>query len=226
MGDMTASNKTKFVVAGTVAAALALSVTGCADNAPAPASKPVSVGSSTGAGQDLRGTEGKGSQENPAGGQTTEKATEKATPVGDDGVIHTGMDASKVGEWIIVGGAANVKPTFFLKEQTKGTLKPALEIVDPSKNALKDGFHAVEPQYELEGGVKQPAFGYYIGDPEDVIEGVTSDGKHVRAHFALWDQERRVIAFWFDTDLQPASVVAAKADGQVLAQAKLKAVGR
>jgi hypothetical protein len=213
---MTASWKTKTSIVGAVAAALALSMMGCADVSPTtPAgSKSDSVSASADAGaaggHDLRSSGRNGAANAPA-------------PVGDDGVIATGLQASEVGEWVIVGGARGIRPTFTLKERTQGKLDTFLEIYDPGKEPLKPGFHAVEGAYNLEGNVVQPSFGYYIG--EDVsIEGIVGKMR-VPAHFAKWDEERAVIVFWFDTEVSPTKVVARSVSGRVLSEQKVTVVG-
>ncbi len=118
-------------------------------------------------------------------------------------IISTGMDASKISEWVIYGipvkNKYNPLTTFGFRlseRHNNGTLTPDLYIAETSRPDLAPGFHAVEGAYTLEGGIEQPAFGYFVGHPAKITTDVA--GKSVTAHTVVWSQNPAVTVFWFD----------------------------
>lgn len=120
-------------------------------------------------------------------------------------IISTGMDASKVTEWVIYGvpvkdeHAPSTTFGFELSERRyNGTLTKDLDIAEVDRPELASGFHAVEGAYSLDGGIEQPAFGYFVGNPAKITGQVA--GKSVTAHKVAWSENASVTVFWFDNE--------------------------
>ena len=81
-----------------------------------------------------------------------------------------------------------------------GKLDRVLEFGDAgSVNPLTAGFHDPEVSEVLEGGIQEPAVGYYVG-PTTQITG-TVDGKTVVAKRERWSHNPKITVFWFDNTI-------------------------
>ena len=151
-------------------------------------------------------------------------------------MIHTGLDATPISEWVIkpvpVKIAGSKKTTFgFAIDDRKnnGELEEYMIISEVSAGAeLKAGFHAVEHVYGYDEEIVQPAYGYFVGKPAKITG--TVDGKQVRAKTAKWSANSKVTVFWFDNtkvtaDSDLTSVAAYDAAGKRLAKAHVYAEG-
>ncbi|GAA2675641.1 hypothetical protein [Actinoplanes palleronii] len=142
-------------------------------------------------------------------------------------IIHTGLDATAVSEWVIYGVPASGGSTAFafrLSElQNNGILARTVDITETTGSPLAAGFHALEPASELEGGRKTPAFGYFAGTPATIF-GIAGS-KKVAARTAPWSANTSVTVFWFDnTQVTPdtalTGVTALDVNGKTIAVAR------
>ncbi len=198
-------------VAGT-AAVLAtvsgISIANAAGTHPAAqTARPVAAAVNAAATTKTATTSSKTATTHTSGKATTSKTVTATTGKAVNGrlgpIISTGMDASKISEWVIYGipvkNKYNPLTTFGFRlseRHNNGTLTPDLYIAETSRPDLAPGFHAVEGAYTLEGGIEQPAFGYFVGHPAKITTDVA--GKSVTAHTVVWSQNPAVTVFWFD----------------------------
>src|SRR5690349_20312837 len=107
-------------------------------------------------------------------------------------MIHTGLDATQVSEWVIkpvpVTVTNSTKKTFGFAMDDRandGKLTEYMVISEAYAGAeVKPGFHAVEPAYGYEDEIVQPAYGYFVGKPAKITG--TVNGKQIRAKTARW----------------------------------------
>jgi hypothetical protein len=129
-------------------------------------------------------------------------------------VIHTGLDASKISEWVLYGVRmhdANYPGTTFAfavgEEHNNGRIDEYLTVNEYQGSSRAAGFHPMEAAKTLENGMVQPAFGYYVGTPARIT--AKFDGRTVTAHLARWSHDRGVTVFWFDPQRSGDGVVTA-----------------
>lgn len=119
-------------------------------------------------------------------------------------VVATGLPATPGTEWVLSFVPATWSKTpditiaLSIGERDKhGEIIEALTISDDRLTDHATGFHPMQAPMQLEDGLIQPAFGYYIGRPAKitaVFDGVTP----VAAHLAPWSKDPDVTIFWFD----------------------------
>ena len=78
-----------------------------------------------------------------------------------------------------------------------GRIDEALAISDDRLADYAAGFHPMQAPMQLDGGLVQPAFGYYVGRPA-TITAVFDDVTTVAARLASWSLDPDVTIFWFD----------------------------
>ncbi|MEU5786072.1 hypothetical protein [Micromonospora lupini] len=151
-------------------------------------------------------------------------------------IISTGMDASPISEWVIYGESISDKNAprttfgFVLGERhNNGTLTPYIHIHELTGPEVGPGFHVPEGPASLEGGIEQPAFGYFVGTAAKITG--TVDGKTFVAKQAVWSKNAAVKVFWFDnTTVTGAStltnVTAYDVAGKKIGQAQVTGVGQ
>jgi hypothetical protein len=151
-------------------------------------------------------------------------------------LIHTGLDATPISEWVIKPVSVKVRDSrhrtfgFAIDDRANdGRLEEYAVIFEVTAGAeLKPGFHAVEHSYGYEDGVVQPAYGYFVGAPAKITG--TVDGRKVTAKKAKWRANPEVTVFWFDNtkvtgDSRLTSVSAYDAAGKRLAKARVYSEG-
>jgi hypothetical protein len=158
-------------------------------------------------------------------------------------MIHTGLDATPVSEWVIRATQATILDSKDRKRKilgfgiydraNNGDLDRYTVISDAEPGStLKAGFHATEHAYtysdDANAPVVQPAFGYFVGKPAKITGSV--DGKQVRAKMVKWSVNSKVTVFWFDNtkvtgDDHLSSVSAYDAAGKRIAKARVYAEG-
>ena len=144
----------------------------------------------------------------PAAGATVpvSKAPFTVKPVGGrlGKVVETGLPASPGSEWVLSFvpplGAKNPDITISLsigELYEDGEIMEALAISDDRLTDHAAGFHPMQAPMQLDHGLIQPAFGYYIGRPAKItatFDGVTP----LAATLAQWSADPDVTIFWFD----------------------------
>jgi hypothetical protein len=151
-------------------------------------------------------------------------------------IIQTGLKAGPDRQWVIktvsAGGANAGQKTFGFainERAADGKLTQDMVISEVTAGeAMKPGFHAVEPVYGYDGGVVQPAYGYFVGDPATIT--ATVDGRSVAASTAASSVDPSVIVFWFDNttvtaDSNLTAVSAYNAAGNQIGHAKVNREG-
>jgi hypothetical protein len=117
-------------------------------------------------------------------------------------LISTGLDATKISEWVIQGvpvtdAGAGITFGFTVAErQNDGDTEDYVTVNEYRGSALAPGFHPAHTAMRYDGDVVQPAFGYYVGRPVRITAGFS--GRTVAAHTAVWSHDRSVTVFWFD----------------------------
>jgi hypothetical protein len=119
-------------------------------------------------------------------------------------VVVTGLPATPGTEWVLSFVPATWSETPDLaialsigERDADGDIIEALTISDDRLTDHATGFHPMQAPMQLEHGLIQPAFGYYIGRPAKitaVFDGVTT----VAAHLVPWSADPDVTIFWFD----------------------------
>lgn len=119
-------------------------------------------------------------------------------------VVETGLPATPGSEWVLSFVPATWSETpditiaLSLGERVPdGEITEALTVSDDRLTDHATGFHPMQAPMQLEHGLIQPAFGYYVGRPARitaVFDGVTP----VTAHLAPWSADPDVTIFWFD----------------------------
>ncbi|WP_306213982.1 hypothetical protein [Actinoplanes sp. RD1] len=133
-------------------------------------------------------------------------------PFGD--VIDTGYE-----QWVLFGVRPAGGQAYGLclgTRDAKGDLEEYLTIDDTA--ATPAGFHTIQAAMALDGGIEQPAFGYYAGAAKRIT--VTVGGKAVEAQLAPWSVDPGITVFWFapgdvtpeDTITNPVAYDAAGAE--------------
>ncbi|GIF23283.1 hypothetical protein Ate02nite_60130 [Paractinoplanes tereljensis] len=119
-------------------------------------------------------------------------------PIGT--VIDTGLVNDKDQEkWTIFGvrsaqsSGSRATGLCLGTQNTLGDLTESLTLDDVV--ATPPGFHDIQAAMSLEGGVKQPAFGYYAGTPARIT--VSAAGRTVDAQLARWSEDANITVFWF-----------------------------
>jgi hypothetical protein len=158
-------------------------------------------------------------------------------------MIHTGLDATPISEWVIKATTATVldsknKKTKILgfgiyDRANNGHLDRYMVISDVQPGStLKAGFHATEHAYtyseDTDAPMVQPAYGYFVGKPAKITG--TVDGKQVTAKTAKWSANSKLTVFWFDNtkvtgDDHLSSVSAYNAAGKRIAKAMVYTEG-
>jgi hypothetical protein len=158
-------------------------------------------------------------------------------------MIHTGLDATPISEWVI-----KAKMTTILDSKNKKVKILGFGLYDRANNGdleqydvisdvepgstLKAGFHATEHAYSYDEGADadmvQPAYGYFVGKPAKITG--TVDGKQVKATMKKWSANSKVTVFWFSNtkvtgDTHLSSVSAYNAAGKRIAKAHVYAEG-
>ncbi|MEV7626858.1 hypothetical protein [Actinoplanes sp. NPDC089786] len=135
-------------------------------------------------------------------------------------LISTGLDATKISEWVIYGApitGAGITFGFTVAErQNDGSTEDYVTVNEYRGSALAPGFHPAHTAMRYDGDVVQPAFGYYVGRPAKVTGRF--GGRTVAAHTAGWSHDRSVTVFWFD----PAD----RTEGPMSALTAVDAAGR
>jgi hypothetical protein len=119
-------------------------------------------------------------------------------------VVETGMPASPGTEWVLsfVPPLGSESPDLTIslsigERDQDGTIIEALAISDDRLTDHAAGFHPMQAPMQLEHGLIQPAFGYYVGRPATIkatFDGVTP----VAAQLVPWSEDPDVTIFWFD----------------------------
>lgn len=151
-------------------------------------------------------------------------------------IIQTGLKAGPDRQWVIKTVSVDVADTtrktfgFAINERTvDGKLTEDMVISEATAGReMKPGFHAVEPVYGYDGGIVQPAYGYFVGDPVKITG--TADGRSVTAKTATSSVDPSVIVFWFDNtqvtaDSNLTAVAAYDAAGKQIGHAKVNREG-
>ncbi len=158
-------------------------------------------------------------------------------------MIHTGLDATPVSEWVIKGTTATVLDAKDKKRKilgfgiydraNNGHLEQYMVISDVQPGStLKAGFHGTEHAYtyseDPNAPMVQPAYGYFVGKPAKITG--TVDGKQVKAKMVKWSANSKVTVFWFDNtkvtgDDHLSSVSAYNAAGKRIAKARVYTEG-
>jgi hypothetical protein len=158
-------------------------------------------------------------------------------------MIHTGLDATPISEWVIKATPSTILDSKNKKRKilgfgiydraNDGHLDRYMVISDvQAGSTLKAGFHATEHAYtygqDPDAPVVQPAYGYFVGKPAKIIG--TVNGKQVRATTVKWSVNSKVTVFWFDNtkvtgDDHLSSVSAYNAAGKRIAKAHVYTEG-
>jgi hypothetical protein len=119
-------------------------------------------------------------------------------------VVETGLPATPGSEWVLsfVPATWSETPDITIalsigERAPDGEIIEALTVSDDRLTDHATGFHPMQAPMQLEHGLTQPAFGYYVGRPAKitaVFDGVTP----VAAHLAPWSADPDVTIFWFD----------------------------
>jgi hypothetical protein len=152
-------------------------------------------------------------------------------------ILETGLKAGGTDDWVIRTVSVRLpdwtKRTFgfALNERAKdGELSEDLVISEVTEGEeLKPGFHAPEHAYTLDGGIVQPAYGYFVGSPAKITG--TVDGKSVTAQMTTSSVGPSVKVFWFDNtkvtgDSSLTQVTAYDATGRAIARAPVYTEGQ
>jgi len=118
-------------------------------------------------------------------------------------VVDTGLPGGPGTNWVLsfVPATWSETPDITIslsigERDASGTIVEALAISDDRLTDHATGFHPMQAPMQLEHGLIQPAFGYYVGRPAKitaVFDGVTT----VAAHLAAWSEDPDVTIFWF-----------------------------
>jgi len=118
-------------------------------------------------------------------------------------VVDTGLPGGPGTNWVLsfVPATWSKTPDITIslsigERGADGVIVEALAISDDRLTDHATGFHPMQAPMELEHGLVQPAFGYYVGRPAKitaVFDGVTT----VAAHLAPWSEDPDVTIFWF-----------------------------
>ncbi|MFI7540312.1 hypothetical protein [Actinoplanes sp. NPDC049599] len=119
-------------------------------------------------------------------------------------VVATRLPASPGAEWVLsfVPPLGERTPDLTIslsigERDPDGTITETLAISDDRLTDHAPGFHPMQAPMQLDGGLIQPAFGYYVGRPAR-ITAVFDDVTTVAAQLAPWSADPDVTIFWFD----------------------------
>jgi hypothetical protein len=158
-------------------------------------------------------------------------------------MIHTGLDATPVSEWVIKATMTTVVDSknkkvkvlgFGIYERANNGHLDLYDVISDMQpgTALKAGFHAPEHPYTYDGDpdapMVQPGYGYFVGKPAKITG--TVDGKQVKATMKKWSANSKVTVFWFDNtkvtgDNYLSSVSAYNSAGKRIAKAHVYSEG-
>lgn len=118
-------------------------------------------------------------------------------------VVDTGLPGGPGTNWVLsfVPATWSETPDITIalsigERAADGRIVEALAISDDRLTDHATGFHPMQAPMELEHGLIQPAFGYFVGRPAKitaVFDGVTT----VAAHLAAWSEDPDATIFWF-----------------------------
>jgi hypothetical protein len=122
--------------------------------------------------------------------------------IGD--IVDTGLVAGAGRRWAVYftpfSWPGNPGSTFGVNIgllDARGTLSgTGEELAETEGSDRAAGFHTLKAPKALDGGLLQPAFGYYAGNPAKIT--AKFDGRTLTAHTAAWSVDPAVTAFWFD----------------------------